>query len=394
MKGIKCPYCGKEVFSAGSYMAETEVKIVVVTDFGNEYMTDEGKLVNRRLIRTPDDLTDITNVHEIHPCTYWEQHKDELADVVAGELGWWPEKDHPGFFYSEIYADYRDELDEKTAIEVLSSEDPMQALQEKLWSWYYEAQSDIQDELISTILSKIPELDAVEDTVREWVHDHCNVRYPMDHYLKQDVYINIEIDVGDANYDFTPAKCYPAYQEDPDDRIHERSPLLWLAKQQGFTKTQLWKAMTDKEFCGSKFLESVWQEMANVASHMNTLTFLWKTSLEEAIALAELVHYKENVEEASNNRYEPYRLPYCGYIVLDKKTPCGLYDSWNGGGSLFEIELDKDVRLPARFIFRALPDGAHGYSIGSCYGVCGKFWEGGGVKEIHFPKKKIINTAS
>lgn len=389
MKKITCPVCRKEVYISGNHMAETEVRCVVVTDVGNEYMTDEGKLVNGRLICTPEDLTGITNVHEIHPCTYWEQHKDKLADIVAGELGWWPEKDCPGTFYSEIYADYRDELDEKTAIEILSAEDPMQALQEKLWSWYDEAQSDIQNKLISAILTKIPELEAVEDTVREWVYNYCDVRYPMDHYLKQDVYINIEVDTGDANYEFVLNHVYPAYDCDSDQRIDDHASILWLAKQQGYTKTQLWKAMVDNEYGGSKFLESMRQEVLNVSTHMNTLTFLWKTSLEEAIALAELVHYKESVAEP----YDASKSPYCGYIVLDKKTPCGLYDSWNGGGSLFEIELDKDVRLPARFIFRALPDGAHGYSIESCYGVCGKFWEGGGVKEVHIPKNKK-NAAS
>ena len=389
MEKIKCPVCGAEIYRDGQYLTETDDECIIFDDDGNPYVSDAGEIVTGRQIKNKQDLARYAIAHSIHPCSFWEQHKAEIPAIVDVELGWYRDEKSNGLFYTEIYADYRDVLEEKTAIEVLSDQYPLEKLERQIWEWYDDEACRLQSELVEKIISEIPELEAVEDLVRDWLYDHTWVKYPTDHFLKQDVYINIEVDTGDGNYDFVLNKVYPAYNEDPDTRINSKAAILWLAKQQGYTKTQLWKAMIDKEFGDSKFLSSLREEVLNVSTHMNVLTFLWKTSLEEAIALADLVRYKESVEDP----YDASKSPYCGYIVLDKDTPCGLYDSWNGGGSLFEICLEKDVRLPARFINRALPDGGHGYSIGGCYGVNGRFWEGGGVKEIHFPKK-AENAAS
>ena len=48
--------------------------------------------------------------------------------------------------------------------------------------------------------------------------------------------------------------------------------------------------------------------------------------------------------------------------------------------------VEKDVRLPIRYIRSALPDGCDGYSIDSVYGLCGSAWESDAVKEIHVPR--------
>ena len=65
-----------------------------------------------------------------------------------------------------------------------------------------------------------------------------------------------------------------------------------------------------------------------------------------------------------------------------------MYDLWNGGGSVFEIQLEKDVRLPIKFIRSALPDGEDGnYSVESVYGMCCSVWRPDMVKEIHLPRK-------
>ena len=52
--------------------------------------------------------------------------------------------------------------------------------------------------------------------------------------------------------------------------------------------------------------------------------------------------------------------------------------------SLLDIQLEKDVRIPIRFIRSALPDGGDGYSIDSVYGMCGSAWRDT-VKKIHVP---------
>ena len=104
-------------------------------------------------------------------------------------------------------------------------------------------------------------------------------------------------------------------------------------------------------------------------------------TLEQLIELNRLIR----LQDRNGIHYDARKNPYCGYIIIDKGTETGLYDPWSGGGSVFEIQLEKDVKLPIRYIRSALPDGGDGYSIGSVYGMCGSAWKRGGVKAIHAP---------
>lgn len=61
---------------------------------------------------------------------------------------------------------------------------------------------------------------------------------------------------------------------------------------------------------------------------------------------------------------------------------CGLYDPWSGGGSVLEIELDKDVKLPIKYtIFCVEGCKMHGYDIDEVYGLIGSCWKET-IKEI------------
>lgn len=131
------------------------------------------------------------------------------------------------------------------------------------------------------------------------------------------------------------------------------------------------------------FLQSMRVELANLASAMSTVTFLVEMTLKELMELNRLVR----LQDREGRHYDSRKNPYCGYIVLDKNTETGLYDPWHGGGSCFEIELEKDVRLPVKYIRSALPDGGDGYSVEEVYGMCGSAWQQGGIKTIHAPVK-------
>ena len=131
------------------------------------------------------------------------------------------------------------------------------------------------------------------------------------------------------------------------------------------------------------FLESMRVEVANIASAMCTVTFLVEMTLENLIELNRLIR----LQDRNGHFYDATRNPYCGYIILGKDTETGLYDPWNGGGSCFEIELERDVRLPVKYIRSALPDGGDGCSVERVYGMCGSAWRQGGVKLIHAPVK-------
>ncbi|MBQ6598793.1 MAG: hypothetical protein IJH79_14685 [Lentisphaeria bacterium] len=295
-------------------------------------------------------------------------------------------RDEHGNFYTEIYADYRDELDDRTFKKICNAENPRWAFYDWLDEAYQECVWDYEDQVIKEALededfAKIAsKLD--EDEVRDHLRDMFYVKLPEKHFLDQDILVDILVDTGDLNYDYTLNNFGPHYDARENEPIPEESSLLWLARQQGYTKTQLKQAMRERP-AEKNFMQSVYDEINNVGSHMNTLTFLVKMSLEEYFYLTDAI----GKERERNQSYTLNGRKGRGWILLDKTTTAGLYDPWSGGGSLLEIRLDKDVRLPIRCIETAKHDGCRGYSIREIYCCCTSLWTET-LKEIH-PMKKI-----
>ena len=294
-------------------------------------------------------------------------------------------RDEHGNFYTEIYADYRDELDDRTFKKICNAENPRWAFYDWLDEAYQECVWDYEDQVIKEALededfAKIAsKLD--EDEVRDHLRDMFYVKLPEKHFLDQDILVDILVDTGDLNYDYTLNNFGPCYNAQEYEQIPEESSLLWLARQQGYTKTQLKQAMRERP-AEKNFMQSVYDEINNVGSHMNTLTFLVKMSLEEYFYLTDAI----GKERERNQSYTMNGRKGRGWILLDKTTTAGLYDPWSGGGSLLEIRLDKDVRLPIRCIETAKHDGCRGYSIREIYCCCTSLWTET-LKEIH-PMKK------
>ena len=294
-------------------------------------------------------------------------------------------RDEHGKFYTEIYADYRDELEGSSLKKICNADNPKwefydwldEAYQDCIWEYEDHVIKEIlEDEDVAEIVS-----DLDEDEVRECLRDMFYVKLPEEHYLNQDIPVDILVDTGDLNYDYTLNNFGPHYNARENEPISEESSLLWLARQQGYSKTQLKQAMRERP-AEKKFMQSVYDEIINVGSHMNTLTFLVKMSLEDYFHLTDAI----GKERERNKSYTLTGRKGRGWILLDKTTTTGLYDPWSGGGSLLEIRLDKDVRLPIRCIETAKHDGCRGYSIREIYGCSSTLWTET-LKEIH-PMKK------
>lgn len=289
----------------------------------------------------------------------------------------------------EVYADYRDEMSVDTAVKILESEYPMDELGDLMFNWYADWDTEI-DELISKVLvgikNKYTEYDSLSDLkecVEEIVRDNVYFEYPTDHYLEQEFKVPIYVDTGDDNYDFTLNTTF-----DEDNEIDDKAAVVWLAKQQGYTKEQLWAMLQKTEENEDEpkgFLPSIHHEIYGAGTGITALTFLLKMSLRDLIKLNELI----KLQKSNGVCYDATKCPDCGKITISKDTVCGLYDSWNGGGSYFDIELEKDVVLPIKFIHSAIPDqykGRYYYGIDNCYGFCGSVWEQGNVVSIEPPK--------
>ena len=320
---------------------------------------------------------------------------DKLEQAVSGVLDTLlgVERQEDGTFSYEIYADYRDEMDDKTAIRILRSDYPMTAFWEQLDEWYQDYQWTLGDELEKEVRAKLTAADGPypdglsgedDDRMLDTLHDLVYFKLPADHFLKQSFRVNIMVDTGDGNVDYTLNSAYPCWYGNYYTPIDPRSGIAWLAKTQGYTKGKLKRALQMGDMADPHgFLESMRVELANLSSAMSTVTFLVELTFEQLIELNRLIR----LQDRDGVHYDSRENPYCGYIILDKNTEAGLYDPWNGGGSCFEIQLEKDVKLPVKYIRSALPDGGDGHSVGSVYGMCGSAWTRGGVKTIHAPVK-------
>lgn len=320
-----------------------------------------------------------------------EKLKQAISGILDTLLGYTRQPD--GTYCYEIYADYRDEMDARTAIRILAAGEPMEVFWDTLDEWYREYRWTLEDELEKEIRVKLTAGDGPypnglseedDEALRDALLEMVYFNLPADHYLKQTFPVDIMVDTGDGNYDYTLNAAYPCWYGTCGVPIDDRAGIVWLAKTQGYTRGKLQKALRQGDMADPKgFLESMRVELANLPSHMSTVTFLVELTLERLIELNRLI----KLQDRNGRHYDSRENPYCGYIIIDKDTETGLYDPWCGGGSVFELQLEKDVRLPVKYIRSALPDGGDGYPVGEVYGMCSSVWKRGGVKLIHAPVK-------
>lgn len=289
------------------------------------------------------------------------------------------------YYKTEIYTDYNDYLEDRTIKEIFKQDNPREYFYEKMDEWYRDTEWQYQDDLSQEIKDGLEEI--YEDTdlsemyeyIEDYVRENVCFVYPYDHFLNQDVYVDIIVDTGDGNYDFTCNELFGCnYREAGYDK---NSSLVWLMRNQGYKVPEIKKFINNKEYGDSKFLKSIYNECINTTTCMNALTFFVKMTIGECMDFNERMN-ELNKADVGNMQYYPKTRKYKDYIILKNGTPCGLYDAWNGAGSVLEIELEQDVKLPIKYIDSALPDGCRGYSIGEIYGMCLSFWKGNTIGNI------------
>lgn len=294
----------------------------------------------------------------------------------------------------EMYLDYTDELSNKSLYEIMSSDYPRERFDDRMGEWTQEGEDYYIPELYKIIEQNLSDeeiefYEENEDEIKEWIQDNYYFYYDTNHFNKE-VNVNIMLDTGNCNYDFTCDNVLNYYSESRE--FDENSSILWLSRQQG-KENELKEAVKqfkpgydeDGKWIGrtehtDSFIESVIQELENLPSHMGTLTFLVKMKLFDYFELREAMA----AEEKLNNDCDVSERKGTGYIVLDKQIECGLFNSWSGAGSCLEIELDNDVVLPLKYIFGAEIEtgkSQFGYSVEYSYGLCDYCWKDA-VKEI------------
>ncbi len=281
----------------------------------------------------------------------------------------------------EISLDYDEELSETELAKISRSDDPEETFYDIEGNWVTNAEDYYYPELMETIRKNMEdeEFDENEDDIIEWVRDNVYWYLP-DSFGKQTVDVVIALDTGDANTDFTESNILNWYGRDggynPKGTIPEKSPIRFIAQSQGKLE-EVEKAISleldpyVEKYNGdmfSKFTRSIVQELENGSSHMLTYVFLLQMDLQDFIQLREKIKTKE------------------GTITIDKRTESGLYDIWNGGGSVLEVELEKDIEIPMSMIFdawiecRGCKANGRGYDVKEVYSIGSSCFRNGSVK--------------
>lgn len=288
------------------------------------------------------------------------------------------EKKEDGNYHFEIYVDYRDEIDDSTAQEILENNSPRDTLIERLFDWYQESEWDIIDNLVDDFKEKVdPKLfedaDIIEDgnlddgDIREELMNIVCVDYPEDWALSQEFCFNIIISNGDDNYDFWLNE-HIVDEDGKVDENAEKAGLVWLAKQQGHTLEEIVEALNSNPTIVQMkpFLSSINNEVYN-GYGCEALTFCVKMTLGQAIEL------KEKMKSNPN-----------GSIIIDKRATCGLFNPWDGSGSILDISCEKDIEIPFENIWKFYIDKKRSNrydSIHNVYGTDDSFWKNH-LKEI------------
>lgn len=266
-----------------------------------------------------------------------------------------------------LYDPYNeDKLNNDQINEILISDDPIESLNNKVKEAYEEYSCDVIETFVNDFkASKYGYTEKCEDIV-QWFYDNVIINYPVEHYLKQKVCTNIFLDTGDKANGYTDNDIYPSgYGEyDELENISEKSSVLWLANQQGYSKDDFLDVFETKcRRTKSGLLYDLYQELLN-SYNGGCVAVLTEMTLQQLI----------DINDAKNNNI-------AGVVTIDKNTSVGLYDYANGGGGPFDITLEKDLEIPICYIGECLADSTVGsiqnYTLASVYGTCDAFWQRG-----------------
>ena len=300
----------------------------------------------------------------------------------------------------EMYLDYRDELSKNDLYKIMKEDNPREIFNEIMIETEDNMRFYYEDDIIKNIKDGLSEEEIEfckenEDELKDWFWDKYFFYIDTKHFNTR-VNVNIMLDVGNCNYDFTRDNIlnYYNYYSDNGKDLKDSS-VLWLARQQkkvGLLREAIKQTLNGKEYKGDKFIESCIYELENLSCHMGTLTFLVNMDLFDYFNLREAME----AEKELNNSYIYEDRKGTGSITISKDTRCGLFNHWDGGGSDLDIELDKDVVLPIKCIWQAEIEtgkSQYGYSVDSVYGLVGSAWDGE-VKGTHYMNEEEIKEVA
>lgn len=303
----------------------------------------------------------------------------------------------------KLYADYNDTID--FLLETVYAERDSEELESSIYEKIYEDFSGMDvsiQEIENNILHEMGVFDTeLEDAARECFQEHYTIEPPYEHFLEQDMKVNIMLATDEERdqdcgsiFEQYIALTAPGEVGNVEGILAEKTGLTFLLEQQGYTLEQLTEVMEEyNEFfydkdgylrkdlpensysvfeqTHSKFLTSVCQELENQRYSMGVMTVLAKMSLKDFIGL------QSGDKEVS----------------FGKDAMLGIFNPWNGSGSVLEIELEKDLVFPSSLIRDIQIEGVKPefeHTVNDVYGLIGSCWKEAKISDLPQLEKEEV----
>ena len=283
-----------------------------------------------------------------------------------------------GDYSYTVYSDYRDEI----GLDRLQDDNgKLKDRDDVVMDFYYDIEinddytyseivgliKDAIQELNQTIedvdeldIDSIMEISDTIDSVREWIF----IDYEIDRIMgNTKCKVNVLLNTNEEwNTDYSNNKLLLDYILSDDIRelikeelkeIKDNSSLNLLFQSQGYEIEDL---QDDSKVNSSKFLKSVLQEWENLPYSMSQLAIMLESNAYEVFK-----DFKQGNE-----------------ITIDTNIELGLFNCWNGSGSVLEIELEKPFTFTIDNHTTIQIEGSGNnsdYSIDEVYGLVGSCWK-------------------
>ena len=186
------------------------------------------------------------------------------------------------------------------------------------------------------------------------------INYDIKEFLDYDYHINLMFATPyERNYDMSLIPLF----EDVDNNA-----LTYLIRQQGYDVHEVFKSLKEDRINDSVFVRSVVDELREQSYCMAELTALVTARGENLLNLLDNIAHENN------------------YISISKDATIGLFNEWNGSGSMLEIQLEKPAVFPTSMVRNVQIEGAgkenSGYTVDAVYGFVSKAWLIGNVEIV------------
>lgn len=288
---------------------------------------------------------------------------DEIIELIKGELKGF-ENQH-SFYDIPMEWPFNEDIDEKIIQSILSSEDPKRELDnvfyEMLEGYFFSEDflPNRQEIIIKQFLSQetIDIIAKNKYSLKEFIENWVNFKVDDTKLQNQMIDVDILVDTGDANYDFTPnifanSRYSNILGIETVQELPSCSSLVWLCEQQDISKKELIDYLHGNSTCldlKDKLLQTILDESQSTRKAMNVLTFCIKMPLSDAIEINRVINH----EKKENDFIRPEKRKGKSYITISKDCTAGLYSPWESSGGDFSISLIEDVNLPIKYIYSA-----------------------------------------